>query len=66
MLQEGFEKPSVGRAITFIKWDLEWLSVATVARRSQSSFVWFKGGVHSLCDSRKVSSSLVWFKRGVF
>jgi len=62
---EGFEKPSVGRAITFIKWDLEGLSAVAVARRSRSSFVGFKGGVHSLCDSRKVFSSLVDFKGGV-
>ena len=56
----------MGRAITLIKWDLEWLSVAVVARRSQSSFVCFKGDVNSLCDSRKVFSPLVDFKGDVF
>jgi len=44
---EKLLKPSVRKAITFIKCDIKWLSVVVV-RWNCSFFMWFKRGVHSL------------------
>lgn len=51
----GFEKPSVGRTIIFMKWIFGRLSVAVVARKV----------VHPLCDSKEVLFISYVFKRGI-
>lgn len=55
-VKKDFEKPNVGRVLTFTKCVLEWLSALVVPKKSCSSFMWLKGG----------SSFLVWFKESVF
>ena len=50
VLKRSFEKPSVGRVITFPKRFSRRLSAATISRKARSG---------SLCDSEKGCSSLV-------
>jgi len=56
--QKSFEKPSVGRAITFPNRVSRRLSVVVVVARKARS--------RSLCDSEKVTFISYVFKRGVF